>query len=272
MKLTSLVATVGLCAAGTAYAGGLVLPGAGAESTSRAGAGLVSADDGEALVMNPAGLAQGRDDTEITVSAAIIDYVMKFSRTGDYDAITDPNATAEDHAYQGQRYPTITNAAKPPLGIGAYQPVPVVAITSGLNGIIEGLHVGIGMYAPNAYPFRDMTNVNGRPFVFNSNFNLPPPPTRYDILTQQAAILVPSAAAAYHIKPLNLDLGARVGFAFASLKSSVALWGVPGNYSEWVKEDGVINLSASDSFIPTYSLGANWHATPAIEFGANYTS
>ncbi|MGE0401366.1 MAG: hypothetical protein AB7T06_31980, partial [Kofleriaceae bacterium] len=41
-----------------ANAGGLFLPGSGATSTSRAGAAVASADDGEALSINPAGLAK----------------------------------------------------------------------------------------------------------------------------------------------------------------------------------------------------------------------
>jgi hypothetical protein len=63
MKLSALtisapILAVGLGAGGPAIAGGLFLPGAGAISTSRAGAGTVSADDGEALVLNPAGIAK----------------------------------------------------------------------------------------------------------------------------------------------------------------------------------------------------------------------
>ena len=56
--------------AGLAEAGGLLLPGSGAISTSRAGAAVASADDGEALALNPAGLAKAKGTT-ITASAAI---------------------------------------------------------------------------------------------------------------------------------------------------------------------------------------------------------
>ena len=273
MKPTSLVVSVGLvaAAAGQASAGGLTLPGAGAVSTSRAGASLAAADDGEALVINPAGLAKAHEGIEITVSAAIISYAMKFTRSGTYDAITDSGAMAEDHAYEGQKYPTITNAPKPPLGLGSYQPVPVVAITSDLGGAIKGLRAAIGLYAPNAYPFRDMTHVGGHSFQFNQNFDQPPPPTRYDIMNQEAAILVPSIAAGYRITD-KLDVGARFGMAFATLKSTVAVWGLPFNYQEWVKEDGQVKIDAKDSWIPTWSLGATFRPAPAIELAANYTS
>ena len=94
MKRTSVAAVslgVGLLLATDADAGGLYLPGAGAVSTSRAGAAVASADDGEAFVLNPAGLAKTKGTT-ITVSAAIIDYAMKFSRRGDYDYIEGGSA------------------------------------------------------------------------------------------------------------------------------------------------------------------------------------
>lgn len=273
MKLTTLVVTVGLCAGGArAHAGGLFLPGAGAESTSRAGASLAAADDGEALAINPAGLAKAKPGTEITISLAIIDYVMKFTRAGTYDMQTDPNATAGDHSYEGQPYPTVSNTSKPPLGLGAFQPVPVVAITSDLGGAVKGLHVAAGLYAPNAYPFRDMTVVNGKSFVFNTSPDTDaPPPTRYDIEKQTAAIEIPSLAASYRILP-SLDVGGRFGLAFAQLESTVALWGLPSNYTEWIKQDGQVHLKATAAGAPSWSLGTAFRPTPAIEVAANFTS
>src|SRR5438128_12463549 len=110
-----------------ASAGGLLLPGSGAISTSRAGAAIASADDGRALSLTPAGLAKGQGTT-ITISAAIIDYSMQFTRRGTYDPIA-----SEDLPYEGQPYPTVTNEAKPPLGFGPFQPVPVIAIVSDLG-------------------------------------------------------------------------------------------------------------------------------------------
>ena len=64
-------ALAGLCAPGIAWAGGLLLPGAGAVSTSRAGAAVASADDGEAVVLNPAGIAKA-EGTTITLSTAML--------------------------------------------------------------------------------------------------------------------------------------------------------------------------------------------------------
>jgi len=72
---------------------------------------------------------------------------------------------------------------------------------SDLGGKIEGLHVALGLYAPNAYPFRDMNHVNGKSyfvenanggFAFPSAFDTPPPPTRYDTIYSDAAVILPS--------------------------------------------------------------------------------
>jgi long-subunit fatty acid transport protein len=267
MKLRGLtISILGPCLLATpAAAGGLFLPGSGAISTSRAGAAVASADDGEALSLNPAGLAK-TTGTTITVSAAIISYSMEFTRTGTYDPIAE-----EDPAYEGQAFPTVKNQAKPPLGIGSFQPVPVIAVVSDLGGAVKGLRVAAGLYAPNAYPFRNMNNTNGNEYVFNGDFNEAPPPTRYDIIEQDAAVLLPSIAASYRIND-KLDVGGRFSLGFADLKSTVAIWGVPGNVEEFIKKDAQFSVDAKDSFIPAFGLGVTYRPMPNLELGASYSS
>lgn len=273
MKLGAFTISLGVCASTTAYAGGLILPGSGAVSTARAGTGVASTEGGEAISLNPAGLAKSKGTT-ITIGAAIINYDMSFQRNGTYDAYAmDPLQ------YEGDRYPTIENDPSPPLGIGPYQPIPVIAVVSDLGGAVPGLHVGAGLYAPNAYPFRNMNKVNGKPYFveaanggyqFPTTFDTPPPPSRYDIVEQEAAIILPSVAASYSILP-QLDVGARLSIGWSEVKSTVAVWGEPANYSEYVKKDGLFTLDAKDSFVMAWALGATYRATPAIELGAQYT-
>jgi long-subunit fatty acid transport protein len=255
--------------AGTARAGGMTLPGPGAIATSRAGAAVASADDGEALAINPAGLAKAKGTT-ITISLAIIDYMMQFQRRGTYDEIEE-----EALPYEGQPFPLVKNDPDLPLGIGKFQPVPVVAIVTDLGGKVPGLHLAAGLYAPNAYPFRDFCTVqdNGActKYTFNGNFNEPPPPQRYDVVSQDAAVVLPSIAASYRILP-NLDVGARFSAGFANIKSTVGLWGMPGNFSEYVKRDAFFNAEAKDSFVPAWGAGVTYRPTPAIELGAAYNS
>jgi long-subunit fatty acid transport protein len=261
MKLRDLVVVGMLVVPSFARAGGLFLPGSGAISTSRAGAAVATADDGEALGINPAGLAKSHGTT-ITVSAALIYYSMQFTRQGSYDGLS-----ADDQPYEGTPYATATNDARPPLGIGPVQPIPVIAIVSDLGGRVKGLHVAAGLYAPNAYPFRDMSGG----YQFNGDFSKPPPPTRYDILQQDAAVLFPSIAASYRISP-TLDVGARFSYGIADLKSTLAIWGNPGNVEESVKDDALLTLHAKDNFVPAWGLGVTWRPMPQLELAANYNS
>src|SRR5262245_45563694 len=101
-----------MCHYGSAHAGGMYLPGSGAISTSRAGAAVASTDTGEAIGINPAGLAK-TNGTTITLSMAIIDYAMSFERRGTYDDI--PNV---DLPYEGTPYPVVEDASSPALAIG----------------------------------------------------------------------------------------------------------------------------------------------------------
>ncbi|MFN0248164.1 MAG: OmpP1/FadL family transporter [Kofleriaceae bacterium] len=251
-----------------AHAGGLFLPGNGAVSTSRAGAAVASASDGEALSINPAGLAKSKGTT-ITLSAAIINYAMSFTRRGTYDPI-DTDALP----YEGQPFPTVRNDASPPLGIGGYQPIPVIAVVTDLGGAVKGLTLAAGVYAPNSYPFRDMcTELSSgcRKYAFNGDFNVAPPPQRYDIVSQEAAVFVPTIAAAYRISP-QLDVGARVGWGIGEVKSKIALWGTLDNYIENVKEDVLFGVEGKDNFVPSFGVGVTFRPTPVVELGLNYSS
>lgn len=262
MKLRDLVILGSLLTPVAAHAGGLFLPGSGAVSTSRAGAAVASADDGEALSINPAGLAK-TNGTTITLSAALIQYSMRFTRAGTYDSVPDDPG----QPYTGQAYETIENDPSLPLGIGSMQPVPVLVVASDLGGMVNGLRVAAGLYAPNAYPFRDMSGG----YQFNGDLNAPPPPTRYDIVEQEAAVILPSIAASYRILP-NLDVGVRLSWGFANLKSTVAVWGRSGNFEEDVKKDGLLTADASDSFVPAAGIGVAWRPTPHLEVGAAWSS
>src|SRR5579862_350896 len=109
MKPRLLAVTGILGVASSASAGGLLLPGAGPESTSRAGAATVSSEDGEALALNPANIAK-TEGTVIDIGFAAIDYFMSFSRNGDYDQVAG-------QPYSGTRYPTMTNNPSPGVAI-----------------------------------------------------------------------------------------------------------------------------------------------------------
>jgi long-subunit fatty acid transport protein len=266
MKLRALTIGGSLLASGTAIAGGLFLPGSGAISTSRAGAAVSSADDGEALSINPAGLAKTESGWTLTISAAIIRYYMEFSRRGTYDAVLE----SPPDPYSGNPYPTIENDPKPPTGIGSFQPIPVIAVVANLDklGWVPNLTVAAGIYAPNGYPFRDMRG--GYDFVRDTQTNTEaPPPTRYDVMTAESQALFPSIAAAYRVIP-SLDIGLRLTAGRVASKSTVIVQGTPGNVNESVRHDTQFTADVKDGFVPTFGIGLAFRPTPFLEFGAVY--
>jgi long-subunit fatty acid transport protein len=268
MKLRGTVIAGSLCiCVHSASAGGLFVPGSGAISTSRAGAAVASADDGEALSINPAGIAK-TEGVKLTISATLIQYFMSFSRRGSYDPVTNPDGTTRP--YNGTPYATVENDPKPPLGIGKFQPLPVLAVAWDLGGRVPGLAVAGGLYTPTGYPFRDMSQ--GYDFVRDvSNDSIAPPPTRYDIMRQESAMLLPSIAAAYRITP-DLDVGVRFTAGNLNSKTTVVVWGTPYNVDEDIRHDSLFTAEVKDPFIPTGGLGATYRIGPNIEFGANFTA
>jgi long-subunit fatty acid transport protein len=265
MKLSQLVVGGTLVAASTpVIAGGLFVPGTGVISSSRAGAAVASTDDGEALGINPAGLAKAKG-LSITISASLIQYFMSFSRRGTYDPID-----GEDRTYEGARYETVENDPDPPLGIGGWQPLPVIVVSYALPAV-PNLVVAGGLYTPTGYPFRDMTNGYQFQSSATASYDEAPPPTRYDIMTQESALLLPSIAAAYRVMP-DLDIGARFTAGRVQSKTSVVVWGTPGNVEEDVKKDALFTADVKDPFIPALGLGATYRIGPSIELGASWTS
>lgn len=267
MKLRGLTLFVGLAGVPQlAAAGGLLLPGAGAISTSRAGAAVASAEGGEAIVLNPAGIAKSTGHT-ITISAAMINYAMEFQRRGVYDGVA-----GEAYPFEGQPYALVKNDV---TGIQSFQPVPVIAFTTDLGGRVPGLHLGLGLYAPNAYPFRDMCTqltTGCEKYVFNDNFDIPPPSARYDIMQQKALLFLPSLVVAYRILPA-LDVGLRLTVGQSQVESTNYLWGTVGpSYDENPRADGVFTVKATDTFVPAFGLGVAYRPTPNIEVGLAYAS
>lgn len=243
-----------------AHAGGLIVPGSGPVSTGRAGAAVASIDDPAALGINPAGLAK-TEGTVLHVGSALIAYHQTVGRFGVYEQ--DPDAPALPYA--GQQYPSVSDTSKPAIGLGPFQAVPVIAVSTDLGGKVKGLRVAAGVYAPNAYPVRDMS----AGYTIEAP-GVPPPPTRYDTIRQKAAVVLPSLAVAYRVND-KLDVGGRFSWGFADLEATTYVWGLL-NYNEWVGKDGEFHVKVSDPFVPAYGLGVQFRPTDAIELGAQWSS
>jgi long-subunit fatty acid transport protein len=166
----------------------------------------------------------------------------------------------------------VKNDPKPPLGIGTFQPIPVIAVVTDLGGRLKNMRIAAGLYAPNGYPFRDMSQ--GYNFVEGSNCTgncVAPPPTRYDVMVAESTALFPSIAASYRITP-KFDVGLRLSAGRAEAKNEVVVWGTTNNVEESVRNDTHATLDVKDGFIPTFGIGLTWRPTPVLEFGAVYNS
>jgi long-subunit fatty acid transport protein len=260
----------------TAHAGGLILPGSGATSTGRAGASVASVAGAEAVGSNIAGITEGKG-TRIAVHSALINYSMTFTRAGSYDTVDDkqgPPPKPINLPWEGEPYGAVSNSASPTVGIGPYQAIPLISVVSDLGGAIPGLHVGFGIVAPNAYPARnyDAQYLEDNPTLDGDTYtDRPPPPSRYDIIEQEAAVVAPTLAVAYRVLP-TLDIGAKFGWGIADTKAKVMLWGLPRSYEEWVGNDSLFAYEGHDRFVPIFGGGVRFRPSPMIELGATYTA
>ncbi len=242
-----------------ADAGGLYLPGVGIIAQSRAGAYVANADDASALGVNPAGLSK-QSGTVITVGAAFIDYALTFQRNGNYES-------APERPWAGDPYPEMTDESKPAIGIGPFQAIPTIAISTdlGLGGKVPGLRFGFGIIAPSAYPNRDF----GSDYEHDDPVN-PPPPTRYDTVVQEAAVVLPSMAVAYRINDM-IDVGGRFSWGIGEVKGRTYVWGST-NYEEDIGQEARFDVESRDNFVPAFGLGVLVRPTDAIEVGLNWDS
>ena len=246
--------------AARADAGGLFVPGIGPSAVARAGAFIASADDPTALQTNPAGLAQ-QWGTVVYVGSTFLDYAMSFSRRGNYEV--EPGET---HPWDGQPYPTVTDTAHPPIGFGSYQALPTIAVSTDLGLHVRGLRFGAGLFVPTSYPTRDMDSS----YVFDDP-NTPPPPTRYDVVSQKAAIIMPSIGASYAISD-KLMIGGRFTWGIANIDAVTYTWGFPGNFNETTTKDSLFHLKANDYFAPQFGLGVLYRLSDDVTLGAQWTS
>jgi hypothetical protein len=195
----------------------------------------------------------------VSVGANLVDYSLSFSRAGSYE-----DTPGEDLPYAGQAYPTVENNAKPAIGVGGMQAIPLLVVASDLGGAVPGLRVALGVMAPNAYPGRDFGE-----YEFEAP-GVAPPPQRYDMIEQEAATALPSLAASYSIGD-KIDVGARVSWGIADIKAVSYTWAIP-NYTEWVGEDSEFSMDVSDHFVPAFGAGALYRPMDNLELGAAYSS
>ncbi len=258
MALVGALAVLAL-AAPAAWAGGLFVPGTGTQGQARAGAFVAKADDPSALYYNPAGFSKGTG-TIIHIGINLVDYSLSFTRAGSYDASGE-----EVLPYAGQAYDTVSDVSKPAVGVGGFQAVPLISVSTDLGMKNLPVRFGFGLMAPQAYPERSFA-----PGYQFEETGTPPPPQRYDTVSQQAATIMPSVAVSYSVSD-KLDVGVRGTWGIGSLKATSYVWGVR-NYEEWVGYDAIFKVDVKDSFVPSFGIGGLYRPSDSFEVGFSYNS
>jgi long-chain fatty acid transport protein len=239
----------------TASAGGLGVGDGGSQSMERGGAFVAKVDDPTALVLNPAGLGKIKRRVEIYVGANLLDYNETFARAGFYPA--QPDETPQPSYANG-------TTPYPVMKTGGALPIPTIVVAERLA---YGFVLAEGIVAPQSFPNRSFPC----PIATNcaQDSSGAPAPQRYDVITQQALIALPSIALAYHHP--RFDVGVRGSIGFGSLTASTFAWGIQ-NKEEDPTKDSSFHLSVSQFGIPAFGAGALVRPIDNLEIGASYSS
>jgi len=235
-----------------AWAGGEEYPDNGAQALSRGGAFSAKADDLTALQYNVAGLAKVRG-TRFLLSINLVNADASFTRAGAY-----PTNSGSPQPYDGQPFPKVSNSGGPFVA-----PMIIAASDFGLN---HWTFAG-GIYGPSSYgslAFPRTVTIDG---------NTAPAPQRYDFLDDDLFVAYPTLAVAY--RPLDMiSVGAAFHWVYMHSKfhqiSYVPL--ADPTQMEVAVQDYDTHLDVSDSFEPSFSLGALARPTSYLEVGVNYRS
>jgi hypothetical protein len=179
-----------------------------------------------------------------------VNYHHTFRRTGAYETPEDGNP----YMYTDDPYPEVETSET--------LPVPFVAGTQRFGK----LAIGEGLFGPQGNPKRGMPDRVDT----ESTDGIAPNPARYDILTQDALIALPSVAVAYRALPW-LDVGVRASWGIGTIKASNYTWAIL-NTPEDEENDGRFVLDVKDLFIPAFGAGILARAGKNLEFGLAWTS
>jgi hypothetical protein len=247
--------------AGPASANGLELLPGGARSAGRAGAVAARPEDPMALAHNPAGMAFMADDqfmvnVELSVHDMCVDlygfygwgvYEDGGSEFGDQLDVDSPDA------YATTPLPEICNSA-PAL------PLPHIAA---VLQVTDALAIGFGMIAPTIVTGLQYGGEDGT--IDTPDGGLPSP-TRYQFVRQTVDFgLAPTFGAAYRVMP-QLSVGATLQVAMLRATTRIVQNATSGTQPS---HDWLVDVTASDYFLPAITVGVHAKPIPAVDLMAN---
>jgi long-subunit fatty acid transport protein len=235
---------------GTAHASNVTeVPDNGSEQHGRGGAWIARASDPLATAFNPAGLAG--QETRVTLQSNFIFQHTCFTRL---KAAGDTTFGSSDTLLDSTgHYPRVCNDIAPTFN-------PQLALTFRVN---ERLGLGAAIIGPAS-----AGEQNYPEFIDDANGQKQASPTRYLLTKQAGIVLFPTVGVGYEVID-NLRIGASLAWGFAKLKNTAATVALNTDGAN-ASNDIRANLQVADYFIPRFSLGALYSATPQIDVAAWY--
>jgi len=222
-------------------------PDNGSEQMGRGGAWVARASDPLATFYNPAGLAG--QPTRLTIQANVPFMQTCFART------QDPNDTTQDSlAMPGAAFPKVCN------DLGTF-PVPSVGFTLRAT---PRLGIGLLIFAPSG-----AAGAAWPEFVANSSGQLVPAPERYLATYTNAFFLSPTIGVGW--EPVDrLRIGASFTGGIANAQFSNGSMSINGTNEDPRSNDIKASLSAATTFVPGFTVGAIWSASPMLDVAGWY--
>ncbi len=224
----------------------LEVPDNGSEQMARGGAWVARASDPLATIFNPAGLAG--QASRVTIQTGLIFEHTCFTRV---KATSD--TTLDPLVGPGGVYPRACNDVAPNIN-------PQIGVTLRAS---DRLGIGLLLIGPSAVAETTFPN-----FVSDGSGDPQAAPGRFLLAKKSSLVVFPTVGVGYEILD-NLRLGASFSWGFARLKLSNAT--VSLNSDSPTPESDIHTLvQVKDYFVPGFTLGGLYSATPEIDIAAFY--
>lgn len=229
-------------------------PDNGSEQMGRGGAWIARASDPLATAFNPAGLAGQR--SALTLQSSFIFHRTCFRRlkaASDTTYVSPTGQSLDTLVDATGHYPRVCNDVEPTWNpqLGA-----TLRVTDRLG--LGALVIGPASAGEKTWP-EFVNDAAGEPQAA---------PQRYLLTRQSGLIVFPTVGAGYEVVD-DLRLGASVAWGFARVKNTAATTAL--NTDNATSQNDVrANLQVRDHFVPRFSLGALWSATPELDVAAWY--
>ena len=232
----------------SAHATGITeFPDNGSEQMARGGAWVARASDPLATIFNPAGLAG--QQTRVTLQNGLIFEHTCLSRVKAAGDTTDDPLAGPDG-----KYPRVCNDVAPTIN-------PQIGATIRVN---DRLGIGLLIIGPSSGGEKTFPD-----FVNDAKGSPQAAPQRYMLVHQSGIILFPTIGVGYEVLD-NLRLGASFSWGFARLNLTAATLSLNSGGTTPEKNDTRGTLQVHDYFVPQFTVGGLYSATPEIDVGAWY--